>query len=171
MVQECENPAQSTNEYRTWAGDYLWVGTSKNKNIGVFAKNGNQIRALNWNIAELKLFLPFSINDKYNVLGVWTKRNDSGSRSYLDQFWKLLQTQDNDISKKNTLLLDDLNSNAIWDKKYSSCSHTDIINELKNRSVESLYHHQFNEIQGEETTPTFFMQCKEIDPIISIMRL
>jgi exonuclease III len=48
VIQECEDPTQSTNAYRAWASDYLWVGTSKNKGIGIFPKKGNNIVKLDW---------------------------------------------------------------------------------------------------------------------------
>jgi exonuclease III len=46
VIQEAENPGLSTKAYRDWAGDYLWVGTNKNKGVGVFSKY--PLRALSW---------------------------------------------------------------------------------------------------------------------------
>lgn len=33
VIQECEDPEQSTLDYRAWAGSYLWARKSKNKGI------------------------------------------------------------------------------------------------------------------------------------------
>lgn len=182
VVQECEDPARSTHQYQQWAGDYLWTGTSKNKGIGVFPKNGNKVKALNWygefsfqglksnspsikwRTTDLKLFLPFSVNDQFIFLGIWTKGNDSEAFSYIGQLWKFLQIHAKDLSKKNTILLGDLNSNAIWDQTGRWWNHTDVLNELKSLNIESLYHYQNDEEQGKETKPTFYLHRNEDKP-------
>ena len=44
VIQECEDPERSNNAaYKLWAGNYLWLGPTKNKGIGVFVKAGHTI--------------------------------------------------------------------------------------------------------------------------------
>ena len=135
VIQECENPKYSTANYRKWAGDnYLWVGENKNKGIGIFSQNGFSIQPLKWNklfrvnglhskskliswrTSDLKLFLPFSINGKHNILAVWTKGKKGERFDYIGQFWKYLQIHHTELSKDNTIILGDFNSNKKWDK-------------------------------------------------------
>ena len=173
IIQECEDPARSTKAYQDWAGNYLWVGDSKNKGLGIFPKNDNTVEALNWSgtfkipginhpsgswaTENLKLFLPFSINGQYNALGLWTKGSDSQAFSYIGQLWKYLQIHQQALSGRNQLIIGDFNSNTIWDKPDRWWNHSNVVTELGELGLTSLYHQQYAEKHGEETRSTFFL--------------
>lgn len=176
VVQECENPSLSTSKFQEWAGDYLWIGASKHKGLGIFPKKGNTVQACQWQgtfsqagvinsspssswaTNDLKLFLPFILNDKYQVLGVWTKADHAEVFSYIGQLWKYLQIHRDQLKRSNTILLGDFNSNRIWDKPDCWWNHSDVVEELTAIGLNSIYHQQTLEEQGQEATPTFFLQ-------------
>ena len=39
VIQECEDPAQSNQDYLSWADNYVWTGNGKNKGIGIFPRS------------------------------------------------------------------------------------------------------------------------------------
>lgn len=51
----------------------------------------------------------------------------------------------------------DFNSNKIWDKENGYRNHIDVVNELKNISLESAYHYKYNEEQGKKSKATFYL--------------
>ena len=166
IIQECENPALSTEKYRIWADDYLWIGTNKNKGLGIFVKNNHSLKLLDWSDKNinyqnemLELFLPVSVND-ITILGVWTKHAKSEVFGYIGQFWKYLQLNKEKMENKAIIIAGDFNSNKIWDKWDRWWNHSDCVNQLEEIRIKSLYHLLTNEKQGNETIPTFFLQKK-----------
>jgi exonuclease III len=160
IVQECEDPSFCLDsEYISWATNHIWIGDSKHKGIGIFAKDGIIIEKLDWtNTYEdhsVKHFLPCRINQSFNLLAVWTHQNKSPTHEYIGQFWKYLQLHKSLF--QDILLAGDFNSNVFWDKKRRWWNHSDVVRELEEINIKSLYHLFTRENQGEETTPTFYL--------------
>ena len=161
IIQECENPAESKDtNYVKWASNFLWIGDSKNKGLGVFVKDYYLLEKLDWyNLYtnhSVKYFLPFSIDKKHTFLGVWTHKNNSPNFGYIGQLWKYLQINIHNID--NSIIVGDFNSNKIWDQWDRWWNHSDVVDILASKGLQSIYHIKFNENQGEEKLPTFYLQ-------------
>ena len=158
VIQECENPAKLGREYdqyREWAGDYLWHGANQNMGLGIFPKNGTHIKRLNWPDDGLQFFLPCRANDAFNLVGVWTK--DAETHAYIGQLWKYLQINKGKLAASNSVICGDFNSNAFWDRKGRDWNHSDVVHELTQIGIVSHYHHYHGLDHGHEDQPTMFL--------------
>lgn len=163
VIQECEDPAQSTAAYRDWAGDFAWIGYGKNKGIGIFPRRGQRIERLAWPSGGFELFLPVRISGDLDVLGVWTQNASPSNTAYIGQFWHYLQAHGDKLAPR-TIVAGDFNSNAIWDKPRRVWNHSTCVDELAAGDFRSLYHLAKGEQQGAESQPTFYLHRSELKP-------
>lgn len=163
VIQECEDPERSNDKsYKEWANNYIWIGENKNKGLGIFCTESLKISNNNWETNNLKYFISANINDEFNIVGLWNHHANSPTFGYIGQFWKYLQINKSLMSK--ALIVGDFNSNKIWDKWDRWWNHTDVVRELEEIEIRSLYHEYFNEEQGEEQSPTFYLQKNSLKP-------
>lgn len=161
IIQECEDPKQSTSsEYKSWASNYLWVGASKNKGLGIFAKPGIKLTALPLELGRLESFLPCLINDQIFLLAVWTRQANSPTFGYIGQVCKYLEQFKYTLENKDAWVIGDFNSNTRWDVWDRWWNHSDVVKIFADINIYSLYHQVKNQKQGVETEPTFFMHRK-----------
>lgn len=161
VIQECENPSQCASvDYKSWAGNYLWCGTNKNRGLGVFAKNGMSLEQVPLDTSPLELFISCRVNESISVLAVWTREAKSPTFGYIGQLWKFLQRHPDFLATENSVLIGDLNSNACWDVWDRWWNHSDVVRHLQDVGLESVYHHIHAEKQGSETWPTFYKHRK-----------
>lgn len=161
IIQECEDPEKCNDQaYKNWASNYLWIGNNKNSGLGVFAKEDISLKPLDWESAGLQSFLPFTANDKFMILAVWTKQANSPTFQYIGQLWKYLQAHQSKFCLSNSILCGDFNSNARWDKWDRLWNHSNVVNDLAKIDIHSLYHHVNKLEQGKETAPTLYLHRK-----------
>ncbi|HER41156.1 MAG TPA: endonuclease/exonuclease/phosphatase family protein [Salinimicrobium catena] len=163
IIQECENPAECRHQkYQEWAENYIWIGDTKNKGLAIFARPEIELKKLDWSNQfkdhYVKHFLPCKINQDFDLLAVWTHRNNSPNFGYIGQLWKYLQVNKEKLN--TTIIAGDFNSNTKWDQWDRWWNHSDVVNELRELGIESLYHKFTGEQQGAETNPTLYFQRK-----------
>lgn len=161
VIQECEDPAQTQDTaYRDFSQNYLWLGPTKNKGLGVFARKGIHLSKVGLGLEPLELFLPVLVNGQWPLLACWTRQANSPTFRYIGQLWKLLQKERSFLASDTAMLIGDLNSNARWDEWDRWWNHSYVVRELQALGLSSAYHRHFSELQGEESKPTLFLQRK-----------
>ena len=151
VIQECENPAESSCvEYVDFAKNHLWIGEHKSKGLGVFAREGVRMRENDWKKFCLRNFLSVNINNSFDLVAVWA------CHPYIEEYY-IYQSINIVNYNENTIIIGDFNSNAIWDKKHHSRTHSAIVQQLNDIGISSAYHYSTNEVQGSETAPTFYL--------------
>jgi exonuclease III len=157
VIQECENPSQCSDaKYKSWANNYLWIGDNKNKGLGIFVKRHFHMTTNKWENNGTKHFISVRINNSFDLVAVWNHHANSPNFGYIGQFWKYMQINKNKMSE--SIILGDFNSNKRWDEWDRWWNHSDVVRELEEIGIRSLYHEHYNDPQGEEIHPTFYLQ-------------
>ena len=151
IIQECEDPQKYPNTpYAQFAQNHIWVGENPNKGLAVFAKDTIDILNNNWEPFCLRHFLSVRINNAFDLLAVWA------CKPYIEEFY-IYQAIHFDKFTSNMVIIGDFNSNAIWDKKNETRTHTAVVNHLQSLGLDSAYHIKNHESHGAETKSTFFL--------------
>ncbi len=164
VIQECEDPAMCSDlAYQAWAANHLWVGTSKNKGIGVFVSGSRRLTAVDLPHEPLQLFLPCLVDD-WPLLAIWTKQANSPNFAYIGQLWKFIQLHPTFLKHPSAMAVGDFNANKIWDEWDRWWNHSDVVRELGDIGLHSCYHAHFAEEQGLEARPTYFQHRHLTNP-------
>lgn len=133
----------------------------KNKGIAIIANEGIELKDNNW-YYEYNDFLSVRVDDSFDLVVVWTheyvkedeKWVKKGNNEYIRRIEEYLKMyKDELINSDNLVMCGDFNIDLaldyIKDKDY-------FIKLLEEYGYESIYHKEFDENFGEESTKTFF---------------
>lgn len=102
------------------------------------------------------------------ILAIWTKQAGSKHFGYIEVRFEYLQLHKEKLTQENTILCGDWNSNAIWHDHEAWWNHLDVVRELEEIDIYSLYHGLHNKKQGQEIHPTLYMYRKRERPFTLI---
>lgn len=119
----------------------------------VFSPNPEiKLELLDWGTQSYRFFIPVKVNDSFTLVGSWA------CDPYIQEFADFIHAAEKYLDA-NTVIIGDLNSNAIFDKDNikSGKTHSIIVSELRKIGLEDIYHHKSGDEQGKEKIPTFFL--------------
>lgn len=161
IVPECENLDKlNFNSEKGMPNGVFWYGNNPNKGLGVFSFSDFRVNLSKLHDERFKIILPLNVNNgrvEYSLFAIWANNPTDRGFQYIGQVWKALDYYRDMIGKEKTLLVGDFNSNSIWDRKGRISNHTDVVNLLKTKGIESVYHKYFEREHGKEAHPTLYM--------------
>lgn len=168
IVPECEHPDKLLfNTETPKPNNILWFGTNQNKGIGIFSYSEFRFNVLDSHNPEFRMIIPIAVTGgghDFTLLAIWAMDNKENHEArYIGQVWLAINYY-KDILGNSTIIIGDFNSNKIWDYKDRVGSHSDVVNKLANKNINSVYHRHFVIEQGNERHPTFFLHKKIFKP-------
>lgn len=161
IVPECEHPDKLIfNSDTPVPTDMRWFGANQHKGLGIFSYSKFRFKVLRNHNPELKMIVPIAVSGghfNFTMFAVWANNPLDPDGQYVEQVWKALHHYHKKLKRKQTLLVGDFNSNTIWDRKYRTGNHSDVVSHLEKKGIRSCYHVQHNQVQGKEQDPTFYL--------------
>ncbi len=141
--------------------DRLWFGSNQNKGLGIFSYNGYKMKVHSRHWPELRTIIPISVSrpegTRFTLFAIWAYNPLDPDGTYVTQVWKAIHHYGRLVSRKQTVLVGDFNSNTIWDKPRRAGNHSHVVEFLEKKGIHSAYHRHFNQEQGKEIHPTLYM--------------
>jgi exonuclease III len=161
VIPECEHPDKLIfKNGSSKPTDILWFGQNQNKGLAIFSYSEFKFNVLDIHDHNLKLIVPIAVTNGtfgFNLFAVWANNPEDRDGRYITQVWKAVQHYDRLLKNRRTILIGDFNSNTIWDKPRRQGNHSTVVEYLKKRGIQSLYHRYFKQKQGQEQHQTLYM--------------
>jgi exonuclease III len=168
VIPECEHPDKLTFESSVIKpADIQWFGTNNHKGLGIFSFGGYKLTLIEPYNPDLRTIIPLVISNgrkKFFMLAIWANNPDDKDGQYVEQVWKALHHYDALFKKQNVLLVGDFNSNTIWDKQHRRGNHSDVVQYLGKKNIQSCYHKHHSQEHGTEEHPTFYLYRHQDKP-------
>jgi exodeoxyribonuclease-3 len=161
VIPECESldKLKFTADIPT-PSDSLWFGTNPNKGLGIFSYSDFHFSLYKKYNPKIKYIIPLTVSNDismFTLFAIWANNPDDEDGQYVEQVWKAIHYYKNIIKNQKTVLIGDFNSNSIWDKPRRIGNHTDVVQHLSRKGIESAYHLLHREKHGSEKHFTLFM--------------
>lgn len=165
VVQECEHLDKLA--FVSEPNDLLWFGENKHKGLGIFSFGNYKFEVLSQHNEDIKIAIPISVTgEKCNfiLLAIWANNHNDPDGQYVEQVWKAVNFYEELLKDEKLVIVGDFNSNKIWDKHHRIGNHSAVVGKLNQNNIYSAYHKYFEQEQGLEKHPTFFLQRNENKP-------
>lgn len=161
IVSECENlqRLQFTNGLEL-PHSSIWHGKNPHKGIGVFSFNNYKLELLGCHNPDFKNILPISVTGgkvDFILFAIWANNPEDKDGAYVTQIWKAFHYYEDLFTNNKIILAGDFNSNTNFDKPKREGNHSALVARLEDKQIYSTYHKFYNQIQGKEEHPTWFM--------------
>ena len=113
----------------------IWVRGANKKGVLVYSTNTDvKLQKMEWINYGMRVFIPIMVKVIFPLVAVWTTKP-----AYIEEFyiWHLANREQ---INKEVIILGDCNSNAIWDNSHRKRGHLAVVEGLKKRGLESIYH-------------------------------
>ncbi|PWU01315.1 MAG: exonuclease [Bacteroidetes bacterium] len=168
VVPECEHPDKLIFEEKVpRPNDCVWFGKNQNKGLAILSYSDFKFKVMRGHDENLRMIVPLTVkNDQlqFNLLAIWANNPGDKDGQYITQVWKAIHKYNRLLSRPQTILIGDFNSNKIWDRPRRVGNHTHVVDHLMKKKIQSLYHLHFNQNQGEEMHPTFYLYKQKEKP-------
>ena len=158
VIQECGKPTVETESC-------LWFGDNPRQGIAVKCSERYRLKALATVDGVPKFVFPVQVvgPESFSLLVVWSKGKQAFR--YVMGVVKAVEAYRHILEASPTVLIGDLNSNAIWNSWHPPhLNHSALVSLLSDLGLVSSYHLFFGEAHGAETRPTCYLLWKEHRP-------
>lgn len=160
VVQECECPTKLRFPSDSLLpDDFLWQGDNLDKGVGIFGYGNLQITLDDRYDPSIRHCIPVRVSGDLDLhlLAIWAMGHKQKAHSYVGQIYRAIQHYADFLRERDTIVLGDFNSNAIWDRERKVGNHSAVVKELAAAGLASVYHETFGEVHGQEQQQTFFL--------------
>ncbi|MBZ0090681.1 MAG: endonuclease/exonuclease/phosphatase family protein [Sulfuricellaceae bacterium] len=158
VIQECAKPVAESNRC-------LWFGDNPRQGVLIQSWGSYTVHPLPPIPDVPKYIIPIQVHGPadFVLFAVWSKVN--ARYRYVEAVVRAVELYQDLFAASPSVLIGDLNSNAIWDNTHpTELNHSALVKQLDRLGLSSSYHHFFGEAHGAETRPTYYFHWNKQKP-------